>query len=85
MARLVANLPILVAGMPPLTINSKKRKEYMILMGEYSIARGDTKPDEDLVKPGKEYKALVNFFKNEWNASLDIVKDFLEKQKLRDS
>ena len=45
-ARLLANIPVLRAGMPPITLNVKNRKEYIALLSGFSIS-------EDLVIDGK--------------------------------
>jgi Fic family protein len=37
MARLLANMPLLKAGMPPVTIDQRQRKKYIDLMSSYSI------------------------------------------------
>jgi Fic family protein len=38
-ARLLANIPVLRSGMPPITINSERRKEYIKLMSGFSIEK----------------------------------------------
>jgi Fic family protein/DNA-binding XRE family transcriptional regulator len=83
MARLVANLPILEGGMPPLTINPIMRKQYMILMGEYTIARGRVTPDEELILNGTEFNALRDFFLEQWNDALKVVDEFHTRQQSR--
>jgi len=54
-ARLLANIPLLKAGLPPLTIPEEHRRSYLQLLGDYQFAIGqlnDTKgvwPDESLL------------------------------------
>lgn len=54
-ARLLANIPLLKAGLPPLTIPSEQRRSYIQLLADYQIAIGqldDTTgvwPDESLL------------------------------------
>ena len=40
MARLLANIPILKAGLPPVIIALENRKKYLELMGDWSAERG---------------------------------------------
>jgi hypothetical protein len=44
MARLLANVPTLRAGQPPLLILSSQRRTYLGLMGDYSLRRGRPRP-----------------------------------------
>jgi Fic family protein len=39
-ARLLANVPLLKAGLPPLTIAAGRRREYIDILSRYSIAAG---------------------------------------------
>jgi Fic family protein len=80
LARLLANIPLLEFGMPPLTINPEKRKLYMTLMGDYTIARGTVLPGDPLVIHSSEFAALHNFFMSEWKASLDLIDEFKSRQ-----
>ena len=48
MARLLANLPLLQAGQPPLLIDVDQRREYIALLGEYSLQQGAPKPGDEL-------------------------------------
>ena len=40
MARLVANLPLLKAGLPPLVISRDQRRDYIQILAEYEMAVG---------------------------------------------
>jgi len=84
MARLLANLPLLVNGQAPLLIQLKNRKDYIELIGDYTLARGVVLPGEDLVKGCHEREALIAFFKDQWIDTQDLVRDFKTRQKERD-
>ena len=84
LARLVANIPILRAGLPPLLISKESRRTYINLLGDYTLTIGQITPKRNITKRGKEYNALKQFFLTEWQESLDIVNDFHEKQRIRD-
>lgn len=55
MARLLANIPLLKAGLPPLTIPAEQRRNYIQLLADYQIAIGQLNadtgawPDESLL------------------------------------
>ena len=83
MARLLANFPVLHAGYPPILINPERRRDYLTLLGDYSISRGQPKIGEDLVYLGKKYDALYFFFEEQWKPVLDEVEIFRNRQRLR--
>jgi hypothetical protein len=83
MARLVANVPILRAGQPPLLILSSRRRTYLSLMGDYSLRRGRPRPAQPLVRAGRERSALVDFFVDQWQGSFDVVADYQKQQRAR--
>jgi len=61
MARLVANLPALRAGLPPVLIPLERRAEYIELLARWQIASGRPKPGEPLVGDSAEYEAFTAF------------------------
>jgi DNA-binding XRE family transcriptional regulator len=83
MARLLANVPTLRAGQPPLLIPSSRRRTYLTLMGDYSLRRGRPRPGQPLVRAGRERSALVDFFVDQWRDSLKLVADYQKRQRAR--
>jgi transcriptional regulator with XRE-family HTH domain len=83
-ARLLANVPILWTGHPPLLIDVTQRREYITLLGDYSLKRGPVNPAEELVLPGPERDALRDFFAKAWKASLQLVTEFHHRQAARE-
>ena len=84
LARLLANLPLLRAGHPPLIIQSDSRKPYITLLGDYTLRRGLVSPDgTDLVCTGPEYDALIAFFRTQWQTSQTLVSEFHQRQERR--
>ena len=65
LARLIANLPLLKAGLPPLLIDKNKRREYITLLADYqtrlnpptvdSVKKRGFWPDEKLVQPFADF------------------------------
>lgn len=83
LARLLANLPILRAGQAPLLIALAKRRDYLTLLGDYTLARGRLQPAEDLVKPCPERDRLRTFFADQWRSTQALVADFQNRQASR--
>ena len=83
MARLLANFPILASGNPPLLIRVERRKEYIGLLGDYTLSRGPVSPEQPLIKNGKSRTKLIAFFEDEWRETLNLVEEFHERQKQR--
>ena len=47
-ARLIANIPLLRAGLPPIVIPSEKRREYIQLLSRYELITGKLTPGSGL-------------------------------------
>jgi len=60
-ARLVANLPVLVAGFPPIVIPMERRQDYIDSI-RASEEDGDTEPFRELVRQS-------------WQTTVDLVRD----------
>lgn len=84
MARLLANIPILRAGMPPLLVSIEQRREYLTLLGDYSLDLGQPTLAETIVKEGKSRDALRDFFESQWKTTLDQVEGFHQRQRSRE-
>ncbi len=83
MARLLANIPVLRAGLPPLLVSAERRRDYITLMGDYSLGAGQIQPGEGLVRSGPERAALRQFFKGQWLGTRTLVAEFHERQAAR--
>lgn len=83
MARLLANVPVLASGQPPLLVRAERRGDYIRLLGDYTVKCGSPKVGETLVLQGKERDALIEFFQAEWQPTQDMVQDFWDRQKKR--
>jgi Fic family protein len=61
MARLVANIPLLKAGLPPLVISQEQRRTYIQILAEYQIHVGQLNlsttvwPDSEQLKPFEDF------------------------------
>jgi len=83
LARLLANVPLLTGGEPPILVPLERRREYLTLLGDWSIARGAPRPGEALVPASPERKAVEAFFTSVASLSRDLVATYRERQRLR--
>lgn len=73
LARLTANLPIIKSGQPPIVIPATQRQEYIKHLSAYHAKHGQITPDTPLAPTGREFDALVDFFKSIWSETIDLV------------
>lgn len=82
-ARLLANIPLLKAGLPPLTIPDHKRRAYIQLLADYQVTIGQLDettcvwPDESLLSD------FSHFCKSCFSAIRDLVAGAFDVQKKR--
>ncbi|MDD2366676.1 MAG: Fic family protein [Desulfuromonadaceae bacterium] len=82
MARLLANIPLLRAGQPPLIIPAEKRIEYLTLCAGYSFET-PLPTSERLITSPEKLVQLTEFFKSAWLATLQIIEEIREHQESR--
>lgn len=85
MARLLANLPVLRAGLPPIVIPTERRMEYIRLLGAYELAVGQVQIDQSLLPQPEKLDAFVNFCGEVWRLSLDLIDEAKKQQASRKS
>lgn len=85
LARLLANIPVIEGGAPPILVPQDRRRDYIMLMGDWSIARGAPRPGEPLVHPLLEREALRAFFEEVAQPARDLVGSYRKRQSLRGS
>lgn len=78
MARLLANLPVLRSGMPPLLVNVQHKQEYLQLLASHTATfdREETFLNFDSVQSAcfrEPDKDMLMFFAEEWKESFEIV------------
>lgn len=72
-ARLIANLPLLKCGHPPLLISPEKRVEYINAIWSYQNEVGVLKADDRLLPPHKSLQLFKDLLKEEWNEARELV------------
>lgn len=72
-ARLIANLPLLRCGQPPLMISLERRAEYIDLLWNYQNATGVIRPNDRLLPQHETVTAFKQLIRNEWQATRQVV------------
>lgn len=80
MARILANVPLLQSGYPPLVIKKEDRSEYIKLLGDYDSANPTPTPDKPNPIDGNELDNLRDFFQDQWLSTINLVKGFWVEQ-----
>ncbi|MDD3276426.1 MAG: Fic family protein [Kiritimatiellales bacterium] len=74
-ARLIANLPLLKGGQPPLLISPERRSEYIDLLWNYQNAVGVIQRNDRLLPPHPTIPAFKSFLRDEWKESLRLIEN----------
>ena len=83
MTRLLANIPVIEGGDPPILIPQERRRDYITLMGDWSVARGVPKPGEALVPRTVTWTRLRAFFADVAQPARELVAAYRARQKAR--
>ena len=80
MARLLANIPVIEGGSPPVLIPQELRRDYITRMGDWSIARGAPQPGQPLVPRIEPRSRLQAFFASVSQPARDLVAAYRARQ-----
>ncbi|MCF8074774.1 MAG: Fic family protein [Desulfotignum sp.] len=83
LARLVANIPVLKAGLPPVIIPKEQRKAYIDALSEYHHSAGQIKKGDELLPDPNGLKLFTSFCEQAWKISLFLVDEIHQKQRTR--
>ena len=83
LARLLANIPMLLAGYPPIVISNEKRSEYIQLLWNYQLTLDELIPGLDMVPTNKHSKAFFKFIKEEYKAIDILLNEAWQEQEKR--
>ncbi len=83
-ARLIANLPCLKAGYPPIIIAKEDRYEYIVSLAEYQLVHGVPSRTTELVQEGAQFQAFSAFCQRNWGLSLELVEQAQAVQQNRE-
>lgn len=83
LARLVANIPVLKAGLPPVIIPREGRKAYIDALSAYHHAVGRIRAGDMLLPDAGDLEGFTDFCQKAWRASMDMVDAVRLKQQAR--
>jgi Fic family protein len=83
LARLVANLPVLRAGLPPIIIPREQRKEYIDTLAAWHYAAGQIKAGDELLAAPEELAVFAEFCGRAWQESIKLVEEAQRRQEGR--
>ncbi|EDM29651.1 Fic [Lentisphaera araneosa HTCC2155] len=78
MARLLANIPIIRAGYPPITIDSEKRFDYLEMMRQFHLLK------DDALDFSGDLKSFSDLIYSQWKKTLNIVEEVKAIQEQRE-
>lgn len=84
LARLVANLPVLGAGLPPIIIPREQRKEYIDALSAWHFAVGQIKAGEELLPEPDNLEPFTELCRQAWQATIELVEEVRKRQEVRD-
>ena len=83
MARLLSNIPVLAAGLPPILVHKERRTEYIGLLAAYQREAGALTPSSGVWPAGADPGALRTFFSSCHARTVEWVRDAHELQERR--
>ena len=83
MARLLANLPVLRGGFPPVVVPSERRTDYINLLWEYENAVGTINKGSQLMPSHPAIKQMEGLLKAEWNKTVSLVEEARQREAVR--
>jgi hypothetical protein len=75
MARLIANLPVLAAGFPPILVPMSRRSDYIELLWRYQNAVGRIGRGSRLLPPHPALRELESLLLKVWQKSTSLVEE----------
>ena len=83
MARLLANLPVLWGGFPPIVIPAERRGDYINLLWLYENAAGTIKKGSQLLPSHPAIKHMEQLLHEEWDKTVSLVEEARQLQSKR--
>lgn len=84
LARLVANLPVLMAGLPPIIIPREQCKAYIDFLSAYHFVAGQVRSGDQLPPEKDKLQPFTTFCRQAWQTSIGLVDEARIKQKARE-
>jgi len=83
MARLIANVPVIRAGYPPIIIPKERRQEYIEALSEYHLSVGTVTARSELLPDVNKLDRFKRFCAESWSESIKLVDNARRKQQER--
>ena len=83
MARLIANLPLLKAGLPPLVISQTDRRAYIQTLAEYQINIGQLDLSSTVWPDDEQIKPFTDFCRSAYTTTKELLENAYLIQKKR--
>jgi len=83
MARLLANIPVLKSGLPPVIIPKEGRKQYIDALSAYHFAVGRIQAGKQLLPNQDVLQPFTSFCEQAWQETIFLVDEAREKQQAR--
>lgn len=83
MARLIANVPVIRAGYPPIIIPKERRQEYIEALSEYHLSVGTVTGRSELLPDVNKLDKFKRFCAESWPESIKLVDNARRKQQER--
>ncbi len=83
MARLIANVPVISAGYPPIIIPKERRQEYIEALSEYHLSVGTVTGRSELLPDVNKLDKFKRFCAESWSESIKLVDNARRKQQER--
>ena len=83
MARLIANVPVIMAGYPPVIIPKEHRQEYIESLSEYHLAAGTITARNKLLPDVDKLNRFKRFCTESWSESIKLVDNARKQQQER--
>jgi len=82
-ARLVANIPLLNSGLPPLVIAKEQRRSYIETLAKYQLEIGEIKVSTGVWPKQEQLQAFVEFCRNSYQTTIELVEMAKRQQSQR--
>lgn len=83
LARLLANLPVLRGGWPPIVIRSASRSRYIDLLWRYQVSHGTLIKGQELLPDDATVDGFRELLREEWRSVQELVESFRARQASR--
>ncbi len=83
MARLIANVPVIRSGYPPIIIPKERRQEYIEALSEYHLSVGPVIARSELLPDVNKLDRFKRFCAESWSQSIRLLDEAHTKQQQR--